>query len=127
MLGVRAGQTLAIREWAALWELGERYRSGEGVLLFLYPPSKLGLTSPAMGPWGRFRIGPDGQVVIDPRRIGVPARRPEWEAGYRERRVSALMTLSVSCGRRKKSKQMPTSTSSSRAKIADGGRSCSLL
>jgi hypothetical protein len=76
MLGVRAGQTLAIREWAGLWELGERYRSGERVLLFLYPPSKLGLTSPVRGPSGRFRIGPDGQVVIDPRRIGVPARRP---------------------------------------------------
>jgi hypothetical protein len=76
MLGVRAGQTLAIREWAGLWELGERYRSGERVLLFLYPPSKLGLTSPVRGPSGRFRIGPDGQVVIDPRRIGVPIRRP---------------------------------------------------
>jgi hypothetical protein len=76
MQGVRAGQTLAIREWAGLWELGERYRSGERVLLFLYPPSKLGLTSPVRGPSGRFRIGPDGQVVIDPRRIGVPIRRP---------------------------------------------------
>jgi hypothetical protein len=76
MLGVQAGQTLAIREWAGLWELGERYRSGERVLLFLYPPSKLGLTSPVRGPSGRFRIGPNGQVVVDPRRIGVPIRRP---------------------------------------------------
>jgi hypothetical protein len=76
MLGVRAGQTLAIREWAGLWELGERYRSGERVLLFLYPPSKLGLTSPVRGPSGRFRIGPNGQVVVDPRRIGIPIRRP---------------------------------------------------
>jgi len=74
--GVRTGQTLMIREWAGLWESGERYRPGERVLLFLYPPSKLGLTSPVRGPMGRFRIGPDGQVVIDPGRIGFPARRP---------------------------------------------------
>jgi hypothetical protein len=76
MRGVRTGQMLTIREWAGLWQSGERYRPGERVLLFLYPPSKLGLTSPVRGPMGRFRIGPDGQIVVDPGRIGVPARRP---------------------------------------------------
>jgi hypothetical protein len=76
MRGVRTGQTLVIREWAGLWESGERYRPGERVLLFLYPPSKLGLTSPVRGPMGRFRIGPDGWVVLDPGRIGLPARHP---------------------------------------------------
>jgi hypothetical protein len=76
MRGVRTGQMLAIREWAGLWESGERYRPGERVLLFLYPPSKLGLTSPVQGPMGRFRIGPDGQVVLDPGRIGFLAPRP---------------------------------------------------
>src|SRR6202049_101923 len=59
MRGVRVGQTLAIREWAGLWESGERYGPGAQILLFLYPPSKLGLTSPVEGPMGRFRIGPD--------------------------------------------------------------------
>src|SRR5437660_4456058 len=39
---VRTGQTLVIREWVGLWEQGERYRLGEGVLLFLYRPSHLG-------------------------------------------------------------------------------------
>ena len=76
MRGVRTGQTLAIREWAGLWESGERYRPGERVLLFLYPPSKLGLTSPVAGPMGRFRIGPDGRVIFDPGGIGVPVRPP---------------------------------------------------
>jgi hypothetical protein len=76
MQGVHGGQTLAIREWASLWESGQRYRPGERVLLFLYPPSKLGLTSTVRGPLGRFRIGPDGQVLLDPARIGVPTRRP---------------------------------------------------
>jgi len=74
MRGVRTGQTLAIREWAGLWESGERYRPGERVLLFLYPPSKLGLTSPVRGPMGRFRIGADGRVIFDPGRIGLPGR-----------------------------------------------------
>jgi hypothetical protein len=74
--GVRTGQTLAIREWAGLWESGERYRPGERVLLFLYPPSKLGLTSPVAGPMGRFKIGADGRVIFDPGRIGFPARHP---------------------------------------------------
>ena len=81
MQGVRTGQMLTIREWAGLWESGERYRPGERVLLFLYPPSKLGLTSPVRGPIGRFRIGPGGQVALDPRRIGVPTVRP----GMRDR------------------------------------------
>jgi hypothetical protein len=76
MRGVQTGQMLAIREWAGLWEFGERYRPGERVLLFLYPPSKLGLTSPVGGPLGRFRIGPDGHVILDPGRISFPAPRP---------------------------------------------------
>ena len=76
MRGVQTGQTLAIREWAGLWESGERYRPGERVLLFLYPPSKLGLTSPVGGRMGRFRIGPDGRVIIDPGPIGFPAPHP---------------------------------------------------
>src|SRR5579863_4741502 len=56
-------------------------------------------------------------------RFGVQAS----EVGHQEQRVSALVSLSVSCGRRKTSKPMPTSTSSSRAKkIADRERSCLL-
>jgi hypothetical protein len=74
--GVRTGQMLTIHEWAGLWESGESYRLGERVLLFLYPPSKLGLTSPVQGPAGRFKIGPGGQVALDPGRISFLAPRP---------------------------------------------------
>src|SRR5277367_5336757 len=87
--GVRTGQMLAIREWAVLWESGESYRLGERVLLFLYPPSKLGLTSPVQGPMGRFKIGPDGQIVLDPRRISFRPPRPGVRDALRGRtRVS---------------------------------------
>jgi hypothetical protein len=87
--GVRTGQTLAIREWAGLWESGERYRPGERVLLFLYPPSKLGLTSPVGGPVGRFEIDPGGRVILNPGRIGVRSWRPAIATRFQGRtRVS---------------------------------------
>jgi hypothetical protein len=76
MRGVRTGQALAIREWAGLWASGERYRVGERVLLFLYPASKLGLTSPVQGSMGRFSVGSDGRVGVDPRRTGCCATHP---------------------------------------------------
>ena len=63
--GVRTGQTLVIREWGGLWEQGERYRPGERVLLFLYRPSKLGLTSPVAGALGRFAVDKKGQINLD--------------------------------------------------------------
>ena len=72
--GVKKGQLLVIREWAGLWQAGERYRPGERVMLFLYPPSKLGLTSPVGGGAGRFRVDPQGNVVGEPRRADRPGR-----------------------------------------------------
>lgn len=62
--GVRAGQVLEVREWSGLWNAGERYRVGENVLLFLYPASKLGLTSPVGGAAGRFRVDKTWRVQI---------------------------------------------------------------
>lgn len=64
--GVRVGQVLKVREWAGLWDSRDRYRRGERVLLFLYPPSKLGLTSPVGGNMGRFEVGGDGRVLLPP-------------------------------------------------------------
>jgi hypothetical protein len=62
--GVRQGQIIEIREWAGLWQSGERYRPGERVLLFLYPPSKLGLTSPVGHRAGRFPLDKSGRVLL---------------------------------------------------------------
>ncbi|HEX8816833.1 MAG TPA: hypothetical protein VF753_15150 [Terriglobales bacterium] len=66
--GVRAGQTVVVSEWGALWSTGERYAKGERVCLLLYPPSKLGLTSPVHGSAGRFRLRGRGRVVVPPDR-----------------------------------------------------------
>ncbi len=86
--GVRTGQTLVIREWAGLWESGERYHTGEHLLLFLYRPSKLGLTSPVGGSLGRFAIDSNDQVILNPERADAlssdPALSdPEIETGLR--------------------------------------------
>lgn len=62
--GLRRGQSLTIREWEGLWDSGERYRTGERVVLFLYPPSKLGLTSPVGGALGRYEIDHAGRVLV---------------------------------------------------------------
>lgn len=72
--GTRAGQVLAIREWAGLWSSGERYRSGERLLLFLYSPSKLGFTSPVGGPLGRFAVDSGGNALLVSGRLPVPVR-----------------------------------------------------
>ena len=69
--GVRNGQVLNIREWAGLWNSGERYRSGERLLLFLYTPSKLGLTSPVGGPLGRFAVDTGGNAIFDNARVAA--------------------------------------------------------
>jgi len=62
--GVRPGQIVQICEWGGLWSGGEHYRPGETVMLFLYPSSKLGLTSPVGGAAGRFQVDKLGRVQI---------------------------------------------------------------
>ena len=62
--GATTGQDLTIAQWIGLWSGGQRYRIGERVLLFLYPPSKLGLTSCVAGEIGRFTIDPQGRVLL---------------------------------------------------------------
>ena len=63
--GISTGQNLTIHEWSGLWNRGERYRVGEHVLLFLYAPGKLGLTSPVAGATGRFALDSEGGILIN--------------------------------------------------------------
>src|SRR3954468_10798717 len=37
--GCVAGETIVIQEWAELWVRSDRYRPGQHVFLFLYPPN----------------------------------------------------------------------------------------
>jgi len=74
--GALAGQTLTIREWAGLWSRGERYRVGERVFLFLYGPSRLGLTSPVAGGTGRFAVDVKGKILLNPQHVQIFANDP---------------------------------------------------
>jgi len=69
--GARTGKNLTIHEWTGLWSSGQRYRAGERVLLFLYPASKLGLTSCVAGPVGRFAVDPVGRVVLSDQHLAA--------------------------------------------------------
>lgn len=63
--GSSPGQMLTIHEWAGLWMSGERYHVGESVLLFLYPPGKLGLTSPVAGAMGKFTVDSQDRILMN--------------------------------------------------------------
>ena len=64
--GPRTGEQFSFREWAGVWSEVDRYRIGQRMMLFLYTPSTLGLTSPVGGPAGRFPIDASGGVLLTP-------------------------------------------------------------
>src|SRR5206468_10130236 len=61
--GVQSGQVLTVREWAGAWPLHRAMRGGQRLLIFLYPPSRLGLTSPVGGPLGQVVLSSLGEIV----------------------------------------------------------------
>jgi hypothetical protein len=76
MRGVHPGQELSIHEWAGRWMGGERYRVGERVTLFLFPVSKLGLTSPVAGSMGRFPMDQPERILLRPEAARALAADP---------------------------------------------------
>jgi hypothetical protein len=74
--GATPGEDVVISQWIGLWSSGQRYRVGERVLLILYPPSKLGLTSCVGGPLGRFGIDPVGRVLLTAQHLAAFQRDP---------------------------------------------------
>jgi hypothetical protein len=61
--GVEPGQILTIHEWAGAWVMHRPMTSGQRILIFLYPPSRLGLTSPVGGSLGQIALDPSGKNV----------------------------------------------------------------
>lgn len=64
--GVRTGQVLKVREWAGAWSMHRPMHIGDHVLLFLYPPSKLGLTSTVNGASGQVALDASGKLISPP-------------------------------------------------------------
>jgi hypothetical protein len=69
--GTVARGSLTILEWLGLWSSGQRYTVGEHVLLFLYPPSKLGLTSAVGGALGQFQLDPAGGILLSSQQLAA--------------------------------------------------------
>lgn len=74
--GVKKGQILTVAQWAGVWSRGERYRVGQRLLLFLYPPSRLGLTSSVGGALGRFTVDIAGWVLLSEQHLSAFATDP---------------------------------------------------
>jgi hypothetical protein len=91
--GATPGDDLTISQWIGLWSTGQRYRIGERVLLFLYPPSELGLTSCVAGPMGRFSIDPKGRVLLSAQHLS--AFRTDSVLGGKSRVVFSDFALAV--------------------------------
>ena len=73
--GVEPGQVLTIHEWAGAASMHRPMNSGQHILIFLYPPSRLGFTSP---------VGESlGQVALDPSGKNVAAQKPVAAIGLR--------------------------------------------
>lgn len=73
--GVQSGQILTIHEWAGASSRHRPMRPGDRLLLFLYPPSRLGLTSPVGGALGQIALDASGQKVRQP--APIPLSRLE--------------------------------------------------
>jgi hypothetical protein len=69
--GATAGRDLTINQWIGLWSSGQRYAMGERVLLFLYPKSKLGLTSCVGGALGHFEMDRNGRVLLTAQQLSA--------------------------------------------------------
>jgi hypothetical protein len=61
--GVEQGQILTIHEWAGAWSMHRPMSSGQHILIFLYPLSRLGFTSPVGGSLGQVALDESGKNV----------------------------------------------------------------
>jgi hypothetical protein len=74
--GATTAPNFTIREWRGLWNGAPRYLPGQRLLLFLYPSSRLGLTSTVGGPLGRFRMDSSGHVLLNAQQAAAFASPP---------------------------------------------------
>jgi hypothetical protein len=69
--GVRRGQILTVRFWPGVSQTLRPMNRGRHLLLFLYPASRSGLTSPVGGSLGQVELDPGGETAIaSPRNLG---------------------------------------------------------
>jgi hypothetical protein len=99
--GVHARERLTIREWEGAWSMQRAMLHGQRLLIFLYPPSRLGLTSPVGGRAGQVVLNARGEIVGaslsgDPIRIGSGMQAAEANTPERATAQSHGGTITMS-------------------------------
>jgi hypothetical protein len=93
--GVEQGQVVTIHEWAGAWSMHRPMRSGQHILIFLYPLSRLGLTSPVGGSLGQVALDPSGKTVSEYMPKPAAAVSPRNEPSARPRVPVDTRSVSV--------------------------------
>lgn len=75
--GGPAGEVLTVREWTGAWANHRAMNKGERLLIFLYPQSRLGLTSPVGGRLGQVKLDSRGEIVAGFSRPAISAFLPD--------------------------------------------------
>jgi len=63
--GVKRGQVVTIHEWSGALGVQRPMFRGQHILIFLYAPSRLGLTSPVDGALGQIALDASGKNVVE--------------------------------------------------------------
>lgn len=80
IVGVERRQVVIIHEWAGAWSRHRAMTKGQHILIFLYPPSRLGLTSPVGGSLGQVALDPSGKNVAEHVRKPAAVASPRSES-----------------------------------------------
>jgi hypothetical protein len=80
--GVEQGEILTIHEWPGAHDRLRPVSTGQHFLIFLYPPSRLGLTSPVGGALGQIALDASGQNVpaVPVSMVSSDAKQPDAAA-----------------------------------------------
>lgn len=98
--GVERGQILTIHEWAGAWSMHRPMTTGQRILIFLYRPSRLGLTSPVGGSLGQVALDSSGQavsadVVKHAEALASPSESPSRSRPSTETTSAASTTITI--------------------------------
>jgi hypothetical protein len=104
--GVERGQVLTIHEWAGAWSMHRPMSKGQHFLIFLYPPSRLGLTSPVGGSLGQVALDSSGQNVSKDAQNG-DAQNPDAPNPDAPNPNAPKLGASMAIVRRKESPSQP--------------------
>jgi len=95
--GVDSGQVFTIHEWVGASSMHRTISVGQHVLLFLYPPSRLGFTSPVGGAQGEVLLDSSGKNVVDlkPSTMFKALNAPELSPPSTQTRSAPAGTVTV--------------------------------